>query len=154
MGSNGSQEFSERTDCYDIVVDIRKISDIKEGWPIYISSSLSEKVRKCGSMEEKLAVLRLNEMFTTVAVLGLFNRGKTFLLNKMNNLQLPSGKRVNTRGLSFMQSSLPGKNLVLLDTAGTNSPLGRITSDETEGATLAQKKATEMFMQVNKKLKA
>jgi len=36
-----------------------------------------------------------------VAVLGLFDKGKTFVLNHLTESQLPSGKKVATKGLSF-----------------------------------------------------
>ena len=36
-----------------------------------------------------------------VAVIGLFDKGKTFILNKLTNENLPSSKKVNTKGLSL-----------------------------------------------------
>jgi len=36
-----------------------------------------------------------------VAVVGLYDKGKTFVLNNLTQQQLPSGKKVNTKGLSF-----------------------------------------------------
>ena len=59
-----------------------------------------------------------------VSAIGLFNNGKTFLLNQLAKIYLPSDTSVHTRGLSFI---LPdpevGSDFVLLDTAGTNSPM-------------------------------
>ena len=34
-----------------------------------------------------------------VAVLGLFDKGKTFVLNHLTESALPSGKKVRTKGL-------------------------------------------------------
>ena len=54
-----------------------------------------------------------------VAVVGLFDKGKTFVLNNLTNCNLPSGKKVNTRGLSFKNVVVDyGTKLILLDTAG------------------------------------
>jgi len=37
----------------------------------------------------------------TVAVVGLYDKGKTFVLNNLTQSNLPSGKKVNTKGISF-----------------------------------------------------
>lgn len=81
-------------------------------------------------------VLYLHEMSvagreTVVSVIGFFNKGKTFVVNKIADLNLPSARQVHTRGLSFI---LPGderrQNCIFLDTAGTNSPVwGIVTRD-------------------------
>jgi hypothetical protein len=80
---------------------------------------------------------------TIVAVLGLFNRGKTHVLNQLAGIKLPSSKKPHTKGLSFMDPS--HLQWILLDTAGTNAPLGRVQNDEEKA--LVQKRATEMFTQ-------
>ena len=36
-----------------------------------------------------------------IAVVGLYDKGKTFVLNQITQSSLPSGKRVSTKGLSF-----------------------------------------------------
>lgn len=36
-----------------------------------------------------------------IAVLGLYDKGKTFVLNALTETKLPSGKKVATKGLSF-----------------------------------------------------
>lgn len=55
-----------------------------------------------------------------VAVVGLFDKGKTFVLNNLTNCNLPSGKKVNTKGLSFKNVVVDyGTKLILLDTAGS-----------------------------------
>ncbi len=79
---------SERTDGYDIVVDIKQISHVSAqngGWPIYISSAIHKKVNGTSSMDQKSALkqLELDQNFAVVAVLGLFNRGKSHILNQL-----------------------------------------------------------------------
>ena len=59
-----------------------------------------------------------------VGVLGLYNSGKTFILNRLSGLALPSSKRFATRGISFRRASLGGcLPAVLLDTEGSLSPV-------------------------------
>jgi hypothetical protein len=36
-----------------------------------------------------------------VAVVGLYDKGKTFVLNNLTSSNLPSGKKVTTKGVSF-----------------------------------------------------
>lgn len=60
----------------------------------------------------------------TVAVVGLYDKGKTFVLNNLTNSNLPSGKKVTTKGISFKNVNMDsGTNLILLDTAGSYSPV-------------------------------
>ena len=55
---------------------------------------------------------------------------------------LPSGKKVNTKGLSFKMIEIePGTNIVLLDTAGTYSPV-KITNE----MSVIERENTEFFL--------
>ena len=59
-----------------------------------------------------------------MAVVGLYDKGKTFCLNNLSCSNLPSGKKVNTKGLSFKYVNIDeGTRLILLDTAGSYSPV-------------------------------
>ncbi|KYQ89819.1 hypothetical protein DLAC_09792 [Tieghemostelium lacteum] len=172
------------SDNYDFIIDITTIDDIKKsGWDIHIDRALLKNINK---NLEKITYInsevkgepKIQKMFnlntkcnsyTMVAVMGLFNRGKTLLINLLSNsksMGLPSGKTVQTKGLSF--KGFPNTNILYLDTAGTNSPLNysktsnindninnNINNNENNNnnnniATvdpLVQKKATEMLMQ-------
>ena len=56
-----------------------------------------------------------------MAVLGLYNSGKTFLLNQLTGLSLPSSKRVATRGVSFVHTLLGGESTrSFLDSEGAH----------------------------------
>ena len=48
-----------------------------------------------------------------VAVLGLFDKGKTFVLNRITDSDLPSGKKVSTKGLSFKHVDVEGTKFVV-----------------------------------------
>mgnify|MGYP003329848415 CR=1 FL=1 len=51
-------------------------------------------------------------------MLGLFDKGKTFVLNHLTESQLPSGKKVSTKGLSFKHVSVEGTKFIVLDSEG------------------------------------
>ena len=59
-----------------------------------------------------------------VGVLGLYNTGKTFVLNKLTGLALPSSKRVATRGLSLRRATLErtSTDVTLIDSEGSLAP--------------------------------
>ena len=77
-----------------------------------------------------------------VAVVGLYDKGKTFVLNNLTQQQLPSGKKVNTKGLSFKQVDMDlGTKLILLDTVGSYSPV-KVCSE----LSVIEKEATELFI--------
>lgn len=77
-----------------------------------------------------------------VAVVGLYDKGKTFVLNNLSFSSLPSGKKVNTKGLSFKYVEVErGTKLILLDTAGSYSPVKVVNN-----LTIIEKEATEHFI--------
>ena len=64
-----------------------------------------------------------------VAVLGLYDKGKTFVLNHLTESKLPSGKKVSTKGLSFKHVMIDGgTRFILLDSEGSYSPVPSSTS--------------------------
>lgn len=77
-----------------------------------------------------------------VSVVGLYDKGKTFVLNNLAESNLPSGKKLTTAGLSFKYVDVEkGTKLILLDTAGSYSPV-KITNE----CSIIEKEATEMFI--------
>eukprot|EP00118_Oscarella_pearsei_P016588 m.159513 g.159513 ORF g.159513 m.159513 type:complete len:571 (+) comp38767_c0_seq16:5981-7693(+) len=80
----------------------------------------------------------------TVGVLGNFNRGKTWIMSRLVDYQLPGqGMTASTEGLSLKWAAFnnAGSNRghIVIDTAGINSPIhindsdAKTTSRETEG---------------------
>lgn len=57
--------------------------------------------------------------YRIIAVVGLFDKGKTWLLNKLFGVNLPAGKLCTTRGLSFLW--IKKRRMLLLDSAGVQS---------------------------------
>lgn len=114
-------------DMYDIVIDIDNLIDLEEGWKIYFAQRLLTRIEGAAVVNKPLDPETVNNLSLSttkvvVSVLGLFNKGKTFLLNKICNENFDSGYKVTTRGLSFKEP-YDMNNIILLDTAGTSSPL-------------------------------
>ena len=78
-----------------------------------------------------------------MAVLGLYDKGKTFVLNNLTETKLPSGKKVATKGLSFKHVEVDGgTRFVLLDSEGSYSPV-KVCNE----LSVVEKEATELFLQ-------
>lgn len=76
-----------------------------------------------------------------VAHMGLFDKGKTWLINKMYGTSLPSGKLHETLGLCMVY--VPEKRFLIIDTKGLHSPV----SYRTKGAKqLVDASQTEVFL--------
>ena len=100
-------------DQYDIIVEIDSIKYLKDpGWKIVYNE---EHLKK----KEIQDIIEKGKK-TIVAVLGNSNRGKTHILHKLSGVNFESGYQIQTKGLSI---KIHEKNLILLDTAGTNAPL-------------------------------
>ena len=105
---------------YDIIVGIDSIKKIKEGWKVRFSEE-GNKIYKKNETKDCIKI----------GVVGNGNKGKSFLLNKLSNFDLPSSTTIRTEGLSLKYPDLAkekDKNIILLDSAGTETPL--IMSDE------------------------
>ncbi|OLP96594.1 hypothetical protein AK812_SmicGene21149 [Symbiodinium microadriaticum] len=62
-----------------------------------------------------------------VAVVGLFDKGKTWLTNKLFGKNLPSGKLFTTRGLSFLW--VPERRMLVLDSPGVQGTVSYKSRD-------------------------
>ena len=101
-------------DFYDIILKINSIRDILNGWNI----EFSEKGK---DYYEKMKV----KNFLKIGVAGAGNKGKTFLLEKLANIELPIGTSIKTEGLSIRCPDIESENqnIILLDSAGSETPL-------------------------------
>ena len=101
-------------DFYDIILKINSIRDILNGWNI----SFSEKGKE---YYEKMKV----KNFLKIGVTGVGNKGKSFLLQKLANIELPTGTSIKTEGLSIRCPDIDSENqnIILLDSAGSETPL-------------------------------
>ena len=131
-------------DFYDVIVDIKSIKDISEGWDI----KLSERAEKEYQHLIRNKVIRLG-------VIGNSNSGKTFFLSKLTNIDLPTGTNIITEGLSIKYpdnlEKFTHRRIVLIDSVGFESPI-LIRKEEKEEKNkfkeiLRDKFATELFLQ-------
>ncbi|CAJ1334467.1 unnamed protein product [Effrenium voratum] len=59
------------------------------------------------------------ERYKIVSIVGLFDKGKTWLTNRMLGTKLPNGKLCTTRGLSFLW--VEDRRMLVLDSAGVQA---------------------------------
>jgi len=139
--------WNPTTLAYDMVLDVTSIVEVGKpftGWPLEfppqvqqaIETEMSNSTKDNSSETIKLEVkdekIISDKIFpgkiqSKVAFVGFFNRGKSYILNKVasasENDRLPYGSAVTTRGVSFKRFSTDTQNTLYIDTAGTNSPI-------------------------------
>lgn len=138
------------THNYDLVIELETISDLfsHEGAPftVKLSETQIEQIEKLlindtsKEDEDEIIGFTNNQVATIndilfkafdgkvrVSVLGLFNRGKTFLLNELCGINHDSSFKVHTKGISI---SVPSSGqIIIIDSAGTNVPLTKTFLD-------------------------
>ena len=108
--TNKNENDTEPEEFYDVIIDIKSIKDIKDGWDI--------KMNDDG--EKKYTNFKKKEVIK-IGVIGNSNKGKSFLLSKISKIKLPSGTSIRTEGLSIKYPVLEdniNRKIVLLDSAG------------------------------------
>lgn len=146
-GSGAGSESENHLDdgaerVYDWVVDVNLLSELAtKGWKVTFSKSFYDHLEE----QDRSALFLPKEHLwegAVIAVVGLYDKGKTFVLNKITQTKLPSGKKVSTKGLSFKHvKDHSGTSFVLLDSAGSYSPV-RVKGE----LSVAEKEATEWFL--------
>ena len=109
------KRFKQQKDSfYNMIIQINSMDQlINEGWPIKINAKADIK----DYLEKDVSV---------VSILGNKNSGKSFLLHLLAHKEIPNGFTVTTEGLSFIipdNAKNKDDNVILIDTAGTESPL-------------------------------
>ena len=120
--SNWEKQFKtylnaqDSTKYYDIIICIDSILGIESGWKV-----------KSNEIGKNLYQKMKNEPLVKIGVIGLRNKGKSFLLNKFLKKDLPKGTSIKTEGLSIKypnESDLNSqRKYILLDSAGSEVPL-------------------------------
>ena len=98
----------ERCTDYDCILQMMSLADFAHSKKIWLLRALSSDFDP-----ETIHDVRI------ISVVGLFNKGKTFLLNKLFGLRLPSGQTYETQGLSFVY--LKERRMLLVDSPGVQS---------------------------------
>ena len=138
-------EKVDLNDFYDIIVDIKSIKDINDGWEIKMKKEGEENYNKYK-----------NEEILKIGVIGNTNKGKSFLLSKLSKMDLPSGTSIRTEGLSVKYPKLEefkNRRIALLDSAGLETPvLKDVDFEQTENGQNddIKKKEKEYFREKSK----
>ena len=112
LTKKGEEDIKKSEDFYDVIVDIKSIKGIKDGWDIKWEERGKNLYLKC----KKKKCL-------TLGVIGNRNKGKSFLLSKISNTKLLSGTHIETEGLSIKYHDSKYKPIILLDSAGLETPV-------------------------------
>ena len=100
---------------YDVIVKINSIKNLTKGWDILMNKKGEENYNKF-----------INEQIVRIGVIGNENKGKTTILKKISDFDLPTGYSIKTEGLSIKYPQLeksPNLKIVLLDSAGFETPV-------------------------------
>ena len=140
-----SKEYEDKKaeDFYDVIFKINSIINLSEGWDIL----MTEEGEKNYGTFSKQSIIR-------IGVIGNENKGKTTILKKLSDFNLPTGYSIKTEGLSIKYPQLkdhPNLKLALLDSAGLETPILNFQKDnniEVEFIEKARDKLlTEVFLQ-------
>jgi len=114
MGKTLSKEDLPRD--YDVECDIASICDISrdKGWNV--TARAIPEVKDLTDKNKKWD-------HTICAVVGLYNKGKTTVLNLMAGTEFDATNTKRTKGLSFKLMKTETCKLILLDSAGMYSPV-------------------------------
>ena len=108
-------EDQKSEEFYDVIVKINSIKNLTKGWEILMNEKGEENYKNFLEKE----ILR-------ISVIGNENKGKTTILKKISDFDLPSGYSIKTEGLSIKYPQLeksPNLKIVLLDSAGFETPV-------------------------------
>ena len=108
-------EDQKSEEFYDVIVKINSIKNLTKGWEILMNEKGEENYKNFLEKE----ILR-------IGVIGNENKGKTTILKKISDFDLPSGYSIKTEGLSIKYPQLeksPNLKIVLLDSAGFETPV-------------------------------
>ncbi|EGC39585.1 hypothetical protein DICPUDRAFT_147652 [Dictyostelium purpureum] len=160
---NNYRKFCKGSEIYDIVIKINSILDIINGWevsypllehfkkskefPSFLAKIQTFLSNKPSSVDEisikKLQIKSENNRRAVVSVLGLYNKGKSYVLSRILGLKLVSSFFEHTEGLSILLSRADITEVLIgLDTKGSQKPVKYY--DE---AKMKDFKATERFIQ-------
>ena len=109
---------------YDIVFDLKSLSNLKEGFPIIYSKIIKEQFDE---IKEERGIV--------VTAIGNSNKGKTYILSKIFEIKLPFG---STKGISikyphnFFTKKNSNQRFVIIDTEGSEKAITISDEDKNE----------------------
>ena len=106
---------------YDCILDLKSLSNLKEGFPIIYSKIIKEQFDE---IKEERGIV--------VTAIGNSNKGKTYILSKIFEIKLPFGYSTKGISMKYLQKSFKkndsNQRIVIIDTEGSEK--GMIISDK------------------------
>lgn len=107
-------------DFYDIIININSLIKVKNGWKI--------QIKKNGENRYNLLENSKNKKFCVIGVIGNINCGKSFLISKLTNTNIPSGTNIENDGLCIKylnkdENTDLNYDFIFLDSKGSNQPI-------------------------------
>ena len=116
-------ESDTKSGDYDIILDINSFQDlVSKGWKI----KYNKKEGKSQYLKKK------DEPTIIVGVIGNGNKGKSFFLEKLSGYDIPKGFNIKTEGLSIRYGTSQEHNIAILDSAGQETPLLKVTNEKND----------------------
>jgi hypothetical protein len=105
------KKIEEKSSLYDVVINIDSLIDLElHGWDVWFKNKTDYIKKK-------------NQDTIVVGIAGLYNKGKTWMVNKLTGDNFKAGFHVHTVGLSMKYADLDTKVASFLDTAGFETPI-------------------------------
>ena len=82
-------------DYYNIILDLKSLSKLKEGFPIIYSKTLKDKYDE---LKEKEGVM--------ITAIGNSNKGKTYILSKIFEAELPFSHSTKGISIKYVKNSI------------------------------------------------
>lgn len=105
---------ADHLEFYDIIVDINSIKGFVIGWDVLKSKKGEEYFNST------------EEYSVKIGVVGNGNKGKSYILSKISDIELPVGESIKTKGLSIKFPDLKNfsnRTITLLDSDGQETPV-------------------------------
>ena len=122
-------------DYYDIIIDIKSLKSIKEGWKIILNEEGKKRYEKYK-----------NQKLLKIGAIGNSKKGKSFLLNKISNIDLKIGASNQTIGLSVKYPELQNntnRHIIILDSVGFEKPILKEADDLNRNEIMEEEKEEE-----------
>jgi hypothetical protein len=100
----------DKENFYDVIIKINLINELMiDGWEIIYSKEKYEQ--------------NINKKLIPISVIGESNKGKSYLLGRICNIDLPIGFNEKTEGISVKYLSIGQSYCALIDSAGGQTPI-------------------------------
>lgn len=139
-----STKIIKEENCYDIVIEANSLTALEDsrGWNIRYGKGGRDSYNKNKKLKQ-----------TVIGVIGNFNKGKSFILQKLSGHVVPQGHSISTKGLSIKYPDM-GKTVSIIDSEGFETPIKFLDkenkieySDQSIREHLKDRTHSEIFLQ-------